>query len=222
MPQNIGFSRKGQCEQEVIPMKSRPYQATSVKNVNVQQVIRNREGVECDVGLDSSKDEVLVCVRWSNGSFERPWRVDVPDLTLLMRKLKELGEGRQIVIALEPTGTYSDPVRQALDDAGFKVYRVSAKASHDYAEIFDGVPSQHDGKDAACVAELSSMKKRTLWPWKPGAEELRHEIEWMDAHQQSQTRWLGRIEGCVGDLGNFECHVAERIGPLRWSASIGG
>jgi transposase len=117
---------------------------------------------------------------------------------MFVAKLKELAEGREITIALEPTGTYCDPVRQALHQANFKVYRVSAKASHDYAEVFDGVPSQHDGKDAACVAELSSIKKRTLWPWERGAEELRHEIEWMDAHQQSQTRWLGRIEGLLG------------------------
>ena len=37
-------------------------------------------------------------------------------------------------------------------DAGIAVVRVSPKAAHDYAEVFDGVPSQHDGKDAAVVA----------------------------------------------------------------------
>ena len=178
-------------------MKSRPYQAMSVKNVDVQQISRNRDGIGCDLGLDSSKDDVLVCVRWSNGSFERPWRVALTELSVFTSKLKELGEGRELTIAMEPTGTYCDPVRQALHDAGFNVYRVSAKASHDYAEIFDGVPSQHDGKDAACVAELSSMKKRALWPWNSHADEIRHEIEWMDAHQQIQTRWLGRIEGLL-------------------------
>jgi transposase len=188
---------KPQFVQEVIPMKSRPYQATNVKNVDIREIIRNREGLSCDVGLDTSKDYILVSVRWSNGSFERPWRVALFELSVLVSKLRELQQGRKMTIALEPTGTYCDPIRHALHNAQFEVYRVSPKASHDYAEIFDGVPSQHDGKDAACVAELSSMRKRTLWPWKLEANELRHEIEWMDAHQQAQTRWLGRIEGLL-------------------------
>ena len=50
---------------------------------------------------------------------------------------------------MESTGTYGDALRQALSDAGLSVHRVSGKAAHDYAEIFDGVPSKHDGKDAA-------------------------------------------------------------------------
>ncbi len=34
--------------------------------------------------------------------------------------------------------------------------RVGGKAAHDDAEVFDGVPSQHDGKDAAVVAEMAA------------------------------------------------------------------
>ena len=45
---------------------------------------------------------------------------------------------------------------------------VGTKASHDYAEVFDGVPSQHDGKDAAVVAELAALGKAS-----PGARDRR-------------------------------------------------
>jgi hypothetical protein len=45
------------------------------------------------------------------------------------------------------------------------MWRVSPKAAHDYAEIFDGTPSQHDGKDAAVVAELAALGKATAWPY---------------------------------------------------------
>ena len=51
------------------------------------------------------------------------------------------------------------------------VQRVSNKASHDYAEVFDGVPSQHDGKDAAVVAELAALGKAQPWAYQP-AESL--------------------------------------------------
>ena len=167
----------------------------------------------CDLGLDTSKAELLVCLRWKNGSFERPWRVKLVEMPLLMEKLRELQQGREVVIALEPTGTYCDPIRQALRDGGFKVFRVSPKASHDYAEIFDGVPSQHDGKDAACVAELAAMNKRSEWEWDLDDQALRQEVEWLDAQQKALTRWLGRMEGLLGR------HWPELTGMLKLSSS---
>lgn len=186
-------------------MKSRPYRAISVKSVCIEEMIRNREGVACDIGMDASKREMRVMVRWSSGGFERPWRVEVCDLGVLVEKLGELGQGRELSISMEPTGTYGDPVRQALHEAGFKLYRVSPKASHDYAEVLDGVPSQHDGKDAACVAELSALGKRAEWAWDVAGRELREEIDWMDAHQQMLTRWLARLEALLGRFWPEAC-----------------
>jgi transposase len=85
----------------------------------------------------------------------------LPDLLALLR---QLGQEQAVTVALEPSGTYGDPLRQALTDAGLSVLRVSPKAAHDYAEVFDGVPSQHDGKDAAVVAELAALGKAASWP----------------------------------------------------------
>src|ERR671923_11741 len=59
----------------------------------------------------------------------------------------------------------SSALSQALADAGVVVERVSGKAAHDYAEVFDGVPSQHDSKDAAVVAELAALGKAAPWPY---------------------------------------------------------
>jgi transposase len=158
--------------QEVIPMKNRPYRTVSVKNVSVAELVKARGNCRCDVGL--------------------------AELPLFIEKLKELGTGREMFIALEPTGTYCDPVRQALTEAGLQVYRVSTVASHNYAETFDGVPSQHDGKDAACVAELSSQGNSKAWPWQADEMAIRFEVEWVDAQQQTLSKWLGRIESLLG------------------------
>ena len=90
-------------------------------------------------------------------------------------------------------------VRQ-LTDAKLTVHRVSGKAVHDYAEIFDGVPSQHDGKDAAMVAELAAMGKSSPWPYQPPAEfdqELRYWVERMDVQQRIGMLWLGRLEALL-------------------------
>ncbi len=82
-----------------------------------------------------------------------------------------------------------------------KLVRVGNKASHDYAEVFDGVPSQHDGKDAAVVAELAALGKSTPWDYRPAdawEQELAYWVEWMVAHRQALTIWQGRLEGLVG------------------------
>jgi transposase len=90
-------------------------------------------------------------------------------------------------------------LRQALHDAGVVVHRVSPKVAHDYAEVFDGVPSQHDGKDAAVVAELSALGKSVSWPFVRRAED-QEMAYWVDRLDQ-QRGWLamcyGRLEGLL-------------------------
>jgi hypothetical protein len=87
-----------------------------------------------------------------------------------------------------------------LTDAKLTVHRVSGKAVHDYAEIFDGVPSQHDGKDAAMVAELAAMGKSSPWPYQPPAEfdqELAYWVQRTDIQQRIAMLWLGRLEALL-------------------------
>jgi len=117
----------------------------------------------------------------------------------LVSLLVELNRERELVVALEPTGTYGDPLRQALADAGLTVHRVSPKASHDYAEIFDGVPSQHDGKDAAIVAELAAIGKSTEWEFSPSErdEELAYWVDRMESQRRILATWYGRLEGLL-------------------------
>lgn len=187
--------------QEVIPVKkSKAYRATRVKDVRSERVVAGREGQAVHVGLDTSKEEVLVVLRWGATDFERPWRLDNPmEIARLVELLNDLSRGREMVVAMEPTGTYGDPLRQALCDAGLEVHRVSPKASHDYAEVFDGVPSQHDGKDAAIVAELAALGKSSPWPFTSAAwdQELTYWVDWMDAQRRSLVIWCGRLEGLL-------------------------
>lgn len=73
-------------------------------------------------------------------------------------------QGFAIAAVMEPTGTYGDPLRQQLQTAQISVYLASAKHVHDAAELYDGVPSKHDAKDAAVLAWLQSQGKTRLWP----------------------------------------------------------
>src|SRR5262249_52244400 len=139
--------------------------------------------------------------RWADGRFERPWRVKNPwEIPALLEVVKRVKADRKLVVAMESSGTYGDALRQALGDNGIEVQRVSGKAAHDYAEVFDGVPSQHDGKDAAVVADLAALGKAKPWAYQAAdswEEELTHWVEEMVIQRQMVTLWQGRLEGLL-------------------------
>jgi transposase len=182
-------------------MRREAYRAVDVKRVWVESLVADRPCEAVTVGLDIAKSEFMAVLRWSDGSFERPWRAEnseeIPDV---VQRLQKLAEGRLLTVAMESTGTYGDALRQALTDARLAVHRVSGKAVHDYAEIFDGVPSQHDGKDAAIVAELAALGKSSSWPYEPPAEMNEEIIYWvdrLDVHQRIVMLWLCRLEALL-------------------------
>jgi transposase len=189
-------------EQEVIPMsKSKPYSALPVNHVVLEQLLQGRHGLDLSVGLDIGKFDILAVLRWGSVDFSRPWRVKNPaQLPLLIRLLQQLAQGRQLRLALESSGTYGDPLRQACHDAGLHLWRVSTKATHDYAELFDDVPSQHDGKDAAVVAELVALGKASLWPYEARPlweQQLLFWVDWLETQRQLLVVWSGRLEALL-------------------------
>ena len=181
------------------PMKSKAYRAVAVKDVKISEVVTRLAEGPVWAGLDVGKGHTMVVIRDSQGTTLRPWKVRQPgEIRLLTERLQELARQRPLAAALEPTGTYGDPLRQALGDAGLAVHQVRPKATSDYAEVFDGVPSQHDGKDAAVVAELAAIGKSQPWPLEPaGGAKLRHDVQWMDTQQDILQLWLGRLEALL-------------------------
>lgn len=181
--------------------KRRTYRAKPVKQVDLELLNQGREGGAVHVGLDVGKKEVLAVLRRADGFFERPWQVKNPEeIGEFVGLLTRIAAERPLVVAMEPTGTYGDALRQALSDAGLRVDRVGAKAAHDYAEIFDGVPSQHDGKDAAVVADLAALGKSVPWSYHaPGEadQEMAYHVDWMDAQRRQYAMWLGRLEALL-------------------------
>jgi transposase len=182
-------------------MDKKAFRATGVNQVDWKQLARGRDGVGITLGVDVGKYSLWPVCRWADGRFERPWRVENPgEIPALIELVKRLRAGRELVVAMESSGTYGDALRQALADNGIKVQRVGGKAAHDYAEVFDGVPSQHDGKDAAVVAELAALGKAMPWDYQPAElweQELEYWVEWMVAHRQMVTIWQGRLEALL-------------------------
>lgn len=182
-------------------MISKAYRATRINDVDWDRLARGHEGLDITLGIDVGKHDLWPVCRWADGRFERPWRVRNPgEIPSLLALIRRMSVDRKLVVAVESSGTYGDALRQALADAGITVRRVSNKASHDYAEVFDGVPSQHDGKDAAVVAELAALGKAQPWTYQPASpweQELEYWVEWMVTHRQILTTWQGRLEGLL-------------------------
>jgi transposase len=183
-------------------MSSRAYRATGVNDVKWEQLALGKEGLGITLGVDVGKQYLWALCRWADSQFERPWRVRNPnEIPRLIALVEQMRVGRKLVVAMESSGTYGDALRQALAEKGVAVQRVGGKAAHDYAEVFDGVPSQHDGKDAAVVADLAALGKGMPWDYQPAdswEQELTYWVEWMVAQRQMLTIWQGRLEGLLG------------------------
>lgn len=191
-----------QSKQKVIPVrKKRTYRAKEINAVRVSEIVAGHDGCPATVGIDVGKDDLFLMLRWGAEMFSGPWHAENrTGIRGVVEFLATLSHGRKLTVALEPTGTYGDALRYALTQAGLNVHRVEGKASHAYAEIFDGVPSQHDRKDAAVVAELAAVGKSTPWPYDAESmenQERRHWVQRLEAAQGTMQVWTGRLEGLL-------------------------
>jgi transposase len=100
-----------------------------------------------------------------------------------------------VAVAMEPSGVYGDALRWQLLAAGIDVYRVSPKKSKDMSEIYDGVPSSHDGKSAAIVAVLHSRGTSDPWPMESDRErELSAALRLLEVFGKQARQNRSRLE----------------------------
>jgi transposase len=194
-------------------MKKRTYRGVEVKKVNQARLAEALAGRDVVAGVDVGKEvcfgslvgaeqEVQATVKWKS-----PWE----DRTFV-EFLEALG-CRSIVVAMEPSGSYGDPLRSLLWEAGIRVYRVSPKRSHDAAEVYDGVPSWHDAKSAAILAKLHKDGASELWPFRSDEErDLRAVVTTMALVDEQFHQNVNRLEGHmarhwpeVGTWLDFSC-----------------
>jgi transposase len=182
-------------------MRRKAYSATPVNDVDLVRLAKEKAGEPVVIGVDVGKYQVFAVCRWADGTFARPWKFHNPSgIPGFVGLLQGVRAGRKLAVALESSGTYGDALRQALAESAIELHRVGTKAAHDYAEVFDGVPSQHDGKDAAVVAELAALGKGVVWAYQPAdawEQELAYGVDWMVAQRRVLALWQGRLEGLL-------------------------
>jgi hypothetical protein len=82
------------------------YRAIRVNHVDWTKLSQHRPAQRVVLGMD--------VVHWPDGRFERPWRGDNPgEVATWTRLLREVRQGRELVVAVEPFGVYGDAFRQA-------------------------------------------------------------------------------------------------------------
>jgi transposase len=116
---------------------------------------------------------------------------------------------RKPVVVMEPTGTYGDALRYQCHALGLPVHMMPPKHSHDFAEVFDGVPSMHDPKAATVLAKLQAIKPARAW--EPQSNSRRDLRAWVDQrHPIARTLAIyhGHLEAMLArHWPEFEAHV---------------
>lgn len=187
-------------------IQSIAYRSVAVKSASVRFLKHLAKSATVHVGIDIGKNKLFVVCRWSPSRskrvvYEHPWLVEnTNEIPELVRKLLQIQKKNHIIVGIESTGSYGDPLRQALADAKITVHQVRTKLTHDYAEIFDGVPSQHDGKDAAIIAELVAQGKSSPWNLAAKTEneqEMKYIVTTMTDSHKDLLRLQGKLEGVL-------------------------
>jgi len=121
------------------------------------------------------------------------WRHPQNTQSLVEHLCKDLGAS-SLEVVMEPTGTYGDVLRWQFTRRGIPVYRVNPKHTHDMAESFDGVPSNHDAKAAQIIAELHLNGRSALWHETPEKQrDLRGLASELSIYQVTHKANLNRL-----------------------------
>lgn len=191
MPQGskATFSKK-----EVIPMKKRPYRAVPVKQINLEELTNTIKGRRLIVGVDVAKEKMraalmteerqsLVTVKWEHPRETR-------DFLSLLKALP----ASSIELVMEPSGTYGHVLMHQASDCS-SVSLVSGKKTHDAAEVFDGVPSTHDGKCAQIIARLHLEGASRPWSPEPDCRrDMKAAVSTMERYQRRHLDNVNRVE----------------------------
>jgi len=175
-----------------------PYEATSIKDADVEHLAETFDYERLQVGFDVAKDQHFACLMGPHWEDYYIFRFDAREE---MDRLTELLEGLpadEIRCTLEPTGNYGEPLRAELERHGFEVRQMAASKCGQAQELFDDVPSLHDGKSAYLIARLAVMEVSDAWEKRPDRDrKLRAILRELRHHDDEIDRLTGRMEGLL-------------------------
>lgn len=178
-------------------MKKRAYRSVSVKDVQQSELSGAVGEGRVAVGIDVAKELFYATLMDEQRAVIRIVRWRHPDETLVfVRLLEQLPASLEV--AMEPSGSYGDAVREVLRRCGFPIYLVSPKRVHDSAEVLDGVPSLHDAKAGTLIARLHlDGLSRRVEPRSEAERSLAAAIRTMDMFHDQVLANVNRLEAML-------------------------
>jgi transposase len=176
--------------------KKHTYRTIAVENLDLGQLLEGLLGLVI-VAIDIAKEAMVAGLADASGRtyalvhFSHPRQT--PVFLELVGRVRELG--REVVVAMEPTGAYSTALRHQLSERGVPVFRVDPKRSHDMAAVLDGVPSQHDAKSCTLIAYLHAHGISAPWRERSPTERVaRMLVAEHELHARPEMAAYGHLE----------------------------
>jgi transposase len=174
------------------------YRSLDVQQVPVESVLSEMSAENrVIVGIDVAKRNFVAALCSEAGETRLRVRFEHPrqtrDFLTLLTAVQQAG--RTVEVVMEPTGTYGDALRYQLGARSIAVYRVSNKHVADAAEMFDGSPSKHDGKDASVIGWLHAQRRSKPWPeLEPERRRVRALIAQRELYDEPMAKLLSQVE----------------------------
>jgi transposase len=146
-------------------MKSkRTYKTVDVEKLVVSKLLGVIAGTVV-AAIDVAKEAMVVGFADVAGKTHELARFSHPRQTMLFIELLEhlRRGGREVQVAMEPTGVYGNALRHQLRARDFPVFQVDPKRTHDAAAVLDGTKSQHDPKSCTLIAFLHAQGLSKPW-----------------------------------------------------------
>jgi transposase len=184
----------------------------------------------CILAIDLAKELMVFAIATLSGEVLSTVRFQHPSETHLFLSLVQQFcsalHADNVLVAVEPTGTYGDALVAQLRPLGVQLRVVRPKAVHDLAEVHDGVRSLHDGKSAALIAALVAQGRSSpLLAPSLAQRALRALADARALHAPTLAATFGRLEAMLArhwpELGTL-LHVHTHQSVLVLLAEHGG
>lgn len=142
----------------------RTYKTVDVEKVVLSKLLSGIAGAII-AAVDVAKEAMVVGLADRSGTTHQLVRFSHPRQTMLfVELLVQLRDaGREVQVAMEPTGVYGNALRFQLRARDFPVFQVDPKRIHDAAMVLDGTPSSHDPKSCTLIAFLHAQGISKPW-----------------------------------------------------------
>lgn len=174
--------------------KKRAYHGRKIDRSDVKKILEMVRGRGVILATEVGKKEMVSSIELDDGELVDLVKWTNPtDLRVFVELARSLAShSARVAHVHEPTGTYGDPLRHALEQVGIPVFQASPKRIHDLWEAYDCTPSSHDPKAARIIADCH--RRGLSSPWLERSLEENAQLRCCELYAQAKEQLTGRLE----------------------------